>query len=125
MDPYLTTNAVTREFERGRGQVFVALQDVSFTRARGTLLAIVGPSGSGKSTLLAILAGLDRPTSGRVLYDGVNIAVWREKRLSAWRRRNALISLSSVGPSVPQFQLRLWSCPSRLPSPLASLCLWL
>ncbi len=88
MDSFLVCNAVTREFDRGRGHVFVALQDVSFDAAKGSFLAIVGPSGSGKSTLLALLAGLDRPTSGRVLYEGENIAVWREKRLSAWRRRN-------------------------------------
>jgi ABC-type lipoprotein export system ATPase subunit len=86
---FLVASSVTREFDRGRGHVFVALQDVSFEAARGSFTAIVGPSGSGKSTLLAILAGLDRPTSGRVLYDGENIAVWREKRLCAWRRRNA------------------------------------
>jgi ABC-type lipoprotein export system ATPase subunit len=88
MSSFLVCNAVTREFDRGRGHVFVALQDISFEVAQGSFVAVVGPSGSGKSTLLAILAGLDRPTAGRVLYEGENIAVWREKRLSAWRRRN-------------------------------------
>jgi len=83
---FLTVSSVTREFDRGRGHVFVALGDVSFDAGKGSFTAIVGPSGSGKSTLLAILAGLDRPTSGRVLYEGENIAVWREKRLCAWRR---------------------------------------
>lgn len=47
-----------------------ALEDVSLTVPRGGRVAIVGPSGSGKSTLLYLLSGLDRPTQGRVLFEG-------------------------------------------------------
>src|SRR3954447_26221194 len=50
-----------------------ALRDVSVEFERDRFTAIIGPSGSGKSTLLHVLAGLDRPTGGRVLIDGTDI----------------------------------------------------
>ncbi|HWP02706.1 MAG TPA: ABC transporter ATP-binding protein [Gemmatimonadaceae bacterium] len=49
------------------------MSNVSFTIPQGTFLAIVGPSGSGKTTLLGLLAGLDTPTSGRVILDGIDL----------------------------------------------------
>ena len=58
---------VSRVFRRGQ---VVALRDVSFSLQRGDYVAITGPSGSGKSTLMHLAGGLDRPTSGRVLFDG-------------------------------------------------------
>jgi ABC-type polysaccharide/polyol phosphate transport system ATPase subunit len=55
----------------GRGrQAFWALQDISFSVRRGESLGIVGPNGSGKSTLLRIIAGISRPTSGRIATNG-------------------------------------------------------
>ncbi len=55
------------------GRELPVLQDINFTLAAGGFLAIVGPSGSGKSTLLGLLAGLDRPRSGRVVLDGQDL----------------------------------------------------
>ena len=63
----LSAEKVERRFLRER---CVALADVSVAFARGEYAAITGPSGSGKSTLLHVLSGLDRPTSGRVLFEG-------------------------------------------------------
>jgi iron(III) transport system ATP-binding protein len=52
----------------------VALDDVSLEAARGEVLCLLGPSGSGKSTLLRLVAGIERPSSGRILIDGAEVA---------------------------------------------------
>jgi putative ABC transport system ATP-binding protein len=71
----------------GEGEAAVnALAGVTVGFATGEYAAIMGPSGSGKSTLMHCLAGLDRPTSGSVLVDGVEIASLDDKALTALRR---------------------------------------
>jgi putative ABC transport system ATP-binding protein len=62
-----------------------ALAGIDLTVAAGELVAVVGPSGSGKSTLLNVMGTLDRPTAGRVLIDGVDVAALDDKHLSALR----------------------------------------
>jgi putative ABC transport system ATP-binding protein len=62
-----------------------ALAGVSLTVAAGELTAIVGPSGSGKTTLLHLMGTLDKPTSGRVLVTGIDVARVRDRELSALR----------------------------------------
>ncbi len=63
-----------------------ALQDACMQLQKGSWLAITGPSGSGKSTLLALLAGLDRPSSGEVLLNGTNISQANDVRLARYRK---------------------------------------
>ncbi|WP_461219539.1 ABC transporter ATP-binding protein [Lapidilactobacillus salsurivasis] len=65
----------------------VALDNVSFTVARGEFVAIVGASGSGKSTLLHLIGGVDRPTEGTVFLDGQNIYSFNDDQLAIFRRR--------------------------------------
>ena len=65
-----------------------ALSDVNFSVEKGEYVAIMGESGSGKTTLLNILASLDRPTEGKVLMAGRDMAGIREKDLAAFRRNN-------------------------------------
>jgi len=55
------------------GEALTILDKVSFTIQKGEMLAIMGASGVGKSTLLSLIGGLDRPTSGRVLFEGSDI----------------------------------------------------
>ncbi len=67
------------------GEGVRALDGVDLTIARGELLAIVGPSGSGKSTLLHVMGTLDRPTSGTVRVDGLEIAAMDDGQVAAVR----------------------------------------
>jgi putative ABC transport system ATP-binding protein len=67
------------------------LRGVNLTVVPGELVALMGPSGSGKSTLLGIIAGLDSPTAGQVLVDGIDITAMPESRLAAIR--NAKIGM--------------------------------
>jgi putative ABC transport system ATP-binding protein len=62
-----------------------ALADVSFEVEAGEWIAIMGPSGSGKTTLINILGGLDQPTSGRVVVDGMEIGQLSERELTRYR----------------------------------------
>lgn len=65
-----------------------ALKSTNLEIEKGEFIAIVGPSGSGKSTLLHLLAGLDKPSSGKVLINDVNIYALSETEISKFRRRN-------------------------------------
>lgn len=66
----------------------VILDALSFSIAKGSLFAINGPSGSGKSTLLNILTGIDRPTTGQILFANQVLRNMSENRLAKWRGRN-------------------------------------
>ena len=78
----------------GSGHVAsLALDGVDLELAEGELVAIVGPSGSGKSTLGALLAGIDRPTSGSLVIGGVRLDRMREDALARWRGRHLGIVL--------------------------------
>ncbi|MCC6063237.1 MAG: ABC transporter ATP-binding protein [Thermocrinis sp.] len=65
-----------------------ALKGVSFRIEKGEFVGLMGPSGSGKSTLLHIIAGLDKPTEGRVLVDGKDITRMNEDQLAEFRKNN-------------------------------------
>jgi len=76
---------VTRTYSSGTG-IIRALDEVSLDIPAGEFVTITGPSGCGKSTLLNLLGGLDRPTSGEVMVDGVPLHGADEKTLTAYRR---------------------------------------
>ena len=64
------------------------LKGIDLTINRGEIVSIVGPSGAGKTTLLQIIGTLDRPNSGHVLFDGIDISGYKEKQLSAFRNQH-------------------------------------
>ena len=73
----------------GKGEAKVdALKNINLSIKKGEFVAIVGPSGSGKSTLLHLLGGVDKPTSGNVFINDINIYDLKEKDLAIFRRRN-------------------------------------
>ena len=69
------------------GHAVTILDDISAEIPEKQMVAIVGPSGSGKSTLLGLIAGLDKPTSGSILLDGVDITTLQESQMARYRRR--------------------------------------
>ena len=84
-EPIVRALDVHRRF--GEGETAVdALAGVSLDFPRGRFTAIMGPSGSGKSTLMHVLAGLDRPTAGRVEVDGVDLQDLDDRRMTELRR---------------------------------------
>src|SRR5256885_5386409 len=75
---------ITKSLPLGRERIDI-LKGISFSITSGEFVSIVGPSGSGKSTLLGIIAGLDNPTTGQVLIDGVDITRMSEGKLAVVR----------------------------------------
>jgi putative ABC transport system ATP-binding protein len=84
--PAVQTVDLTKVYRVGHMD-YPALRGVNIKIARGELVSIMGPSGSGKSTLLNLIGALDRPTSGRVIIDGVDLKKLDEDRLSLLRNR--------------------------------------
>ena len=80
-------DGLSKSYQRG-GQQIPVLLDIRLSVARGDFVALMGPSGSGKSTLLNLIAGIDQPSSGRILIGGVDIAGLDEGELADWRARH-------------------------------------
>jgi len=77
---------VNKEYRRA-GAIIRALVDINLTIKSGDFVIIQGPTGCGKSTMLNVLSGLDLPDSGKIIFDGENIARAKEDRLSRIRRQ--------------------------------------
>ena len=93
----ITAKELSKIYGSGENRV-AALHNVNLEITSGDFISIMGPSGSGKSTLLHLLSGLDRPTSGSLIYGGKDIYSLNDKELSAFRRR-------SIGFIFQQFNL--------------------
>ena len=85
---------VTKSYECRRGVVH-ALRDVTLNIEPGSFVTVTGPSGSGKTTLLLTLGGLIRPTSGRVMFHGTDLARLDDRRLAAYRNQSVGFVLQS------------------------------
>lgn len=81
----IKARGLTKTYRNGPAEV-QALRDVDFTARRGEFVVVLGPSGSGKSTFLNILGGIDRATSGSVLFEGQDITAFSDQALTRYRR---------------------------------------
>jgi putative ABC transport system ATP-binding protein len=86
-EPIVQIRELTKIYAQGEIQV-TALDRITLDIAAGEFLALMGPSGSGKSTLLHIIAGVDRPTRGECLVQGVDVTKLNESQLADWRNQN-------------------------------------
>lgn len=77
-----------KRYYEGENVTVKALDDVSFQIDSGDFVAVVGASGSGKSTLLHLMGGLDMPTEGKVVIDGVDLYALKEDERTIFRRRH-------------------------------------
>jgi len=82
--PLIRVRNVSKSYRRG-GQIVPVLNDITFDVQSGDFLGLMGPSGSGKSTLLNLIAGIDKPDSGRILIDEVDVTKLDEIALADWR----------------------------------------
>ena len=87
MSIILQAEKLYKEYKTSSGAVN-ALNGVDLSIEKGLFYAIIGRSGSGKSTLLHVLSGLDRPTSGKVLIDGVDMFSFSDEKMAIFRRRS-------------------------------------
>ena len=78
---------IAKSYRRGEETISI-FTDLNLSIPAGDFVAVMGPSGSGKTTLLNLLGGLDRPTSGSIMFDGAPIEKLSESQLSAWRAAN-------------------------------------
>ncbi|MBC2834587.1 ABC transporter ATP-binding protein [Paragemmobacter straminiformis] len=81
----IEARGLTKTYRNGPAEV-QALRHVDFTARRGEFIVVLGPSGSGKSTFLNILGGIDRATSGSVLFQGQDITTFNDQALTGYRR---------------------------------------
>lgn len=86
-DAIVRVHGLHKYFVRGSEQIDV-LNDLSLEVPEGEFLALMGPSGSGKTTLLNLIAGLDKPSEGRIVVGGEMISDFSEAQLAKWRTRS-------------------------------------
>ncbi len=105
MDTLVQIENVRKIYKRDEFEVPV-LNGVTVDVGSGDFLALMGPSGSGKTTLLNLIAGIDRPTSGRILVDGKEISRFSETALASWRARHVgfIFQLYNLIPVLNAFE---------------------
>jgi len=105
METLVQIQDVTKVYKRDEFEVPV-LNGITVDVSRGDFLALMGPSGSGKTTLLNLIAGIDRPTSGRILVEGKEISRFSETALASWRARHVgfIFQMYNLIPVLNAFQ---------------------
>ena len=105
METLVEIHEVRKVYKRDEFDVPV-LNGITLEVPRGDFLALMGPSGSGKTTLLNLIAGIDRPTSGKIVVDGKEISRFSETALAAWRARHVgfIFQLYNLIPVLNAFE---------------------
>jgi len=108
-DQVIVVESLVQDFPlAGKRETFRAVDRVSFTVQRGSTHAIVGESGSGKTTTARSIVGFQKPTSGRILVDGIDVTALRGEHLRQFRRKIQLVyqnPFSSLDPLQTTFQI--------------------
>lgn len=86
-EPFIKISNLTKTYRTPAGPLNV-LRGIDFEAHKGDFIALIGPSGSGKSTFLNMLTGIDTPTTGEVVIDGINITRAKQRQMTKWRGRN-------------------------------------
>lgn len=96
---------LTRVYRKGDAEI-MPLAHLDLDVGEGEFLALMGPSGSGKTTLLNLIAGIDRPTSGELRIDGLDVARLSRSRLAAWRSTNIgyIFQLYNLIPTLTAYE---------------------
>lgn len=94
-DIIVRTQSLKKYYKTGN-QTVKALDGVDFEVAEREFVSIIGKSGSGKSTLLHMIGGLDTPSSGSVIVDGINLETLNSEQLALFRRRKVGLFFSST-----------------------------
>jgi len=87
MPPLIEIQNVSKSYQRANLEIPV-LRNISLDIDAGDFVALMGPSGSGKTTLLNLIAGIDRPSAGRIVVAGTDLTELNESELAAWRSRH-------------------------------------
>ena len=96
---------IVKSYRRG-DQIVPVLSDIHFDIPEGEFVALMGPSGSGKSTLLNLIAGIDKPDSGKILINDLDITDLSEADLADWRAQNVgfIFQLYNLMPVLTAFE---------------------
>ncbi len=86
--PFVIANKISKQYSMGRGQRLDVLKGLDFKIKQGEIIAVIGPSGVGKSTLLHIMGGLDRPTSGDVVFKNNTVSRLNNQELADFRNKH-------------------------------------
>lgn len=86
-DDFLKLEAVAKSFQSGKGKTLEVLKEIDLIVNKGSFIAIIGRSGAGKSTLLNLIGGLDKPTSGTIHYNNIDITRLDDNAISRFRNR--------------------------------------
>src|SRR5437899_9983206 len=84
---FIQVQELYKSYHRDRLEIPV-LRNINLQISQGEFIVFMGPSGSGKTTLLNLIAGIDKPTSGKILIGGVDVGELNETELAVWRSRN-------------------------------------